>query len=142
MEFPLNYQSNKFDCGPSCIRSVLDYMDISYTYSTIRKKCKVVDNKGTSVENISKTLNYYGLNSEAYYMTEKQLRKISLPVILLLRKNHYVILYKIANSRFYLCDSAEGLIQYSKTELNNNWLNKKENGVVITVNEVFNQAVQ
>jgi ATP-binding cassette subfamily B protein len=56
-----------------------------------------------------------------------QLKEAELPCILHWRQNHFVVLYKIKNHKYYLADPAAGLVTLSEADFTRNWVGDKEN---------------
>lgn len=59
----------------------------------------------------------------------EQLYKAPLPCILHWNQNHYVVLYRVKKTRFYIADPGKGLIKYSQEEFEKHWISTSSQGI-------------
>lgn len=125
MPFPIYKQPDQMDCGPTCLRMVAKHYGRNFTVQTLRKLCEI-NREGVSLLGISDAAEKIGFRSLGVKLNITQLKEAELPCILHWRQNHFVVLYKIKNHKYYLADPASGLVSLSETDFARNWLNDEE----------------
>lgn len=118
-------QHDSMDCGPTCLRMVAKHYGKNISLQKIRTLCEI-SREGVSLLGISDAAEKIGFRSLGAKLTLEQLKASQLPCIIHWLQNHFVVLYKIKNNRFYIADPAEGLISYSEEEFTQNWSIAKE----------------
>jgi len=113
------------DCGPTCLRMVAKYYGRNFTVQTLRKLCEI-NREGVSLLGVSDASEKIGFRSLGVKLDAKDLKEAELPCILHWRQNHFVVLYKIRNSKYYLADPADGLVTLKEADFARNWLGDKE----------------
>lgn len=131
--FPWRKQLNKYDCGPTCVQILLDFHNISNNYSKeqIREICSL-ENDGTSIKNLINGLKKIGFNSNMLNLDISELKKIDLPLILFFKNNHFVILYKIKNEKYWISDPNVGRYKLTESLFKENWTLTSQKGVAIS----------
>lgn len=84
--------------------------------------------EGISLLGICKAAISLGLKCQPIKATIHHLTSISSPCILHWNQNHFVILYKIKNGKYYISDPAKGKIVYTTDEFKNHWISLNLNG--------------
>lgn len=135
--FPEFIQHDNMDCGVACIKIIAAYYGKSYTLSELKKIC-IPTREGVSMAAISQTLEEMGFRCVGGRITTEILEnKSPLPCILHWSQNHFVVLYKINNGKFYISDPGVGLISYSKEEFEEKWVTtkteKQDKGVALLI---------
>lgn len=135
--FPEFIQHDNMDCGVACIKIIAEYYGKSYTLSELKKIC-IPTREGVSMAAISQTLEEMGFRCVGGRITTEILEnKSPLPCILHWSQNHFVVLYKIHNGKFYISDPGVGLISYSKEEFEEKWVTtkteKQDKGVALLI---------
>lgn len=128
MKFPFHKQSDTMQCGIACLRMVLEYYGHKYSSSYLSELCHstVV---GVSMLGIGEAAKKLGLNVTCGYLSIDTLNHIQLPCILHWDQKHFVVLYKVKNSKlFYIADPGKGLIRYSMNEFIAHWIHIQHNG--------------
>jgi ATP-binding cassette subfamily B protein len=125
LNFPFYKQQDSIDCGPTCLRMVAKHYGRSVAIQKLRALC-FTNRGGTTLWNLSDACEKIGLRSLGVRVTIDQLAEIQLPCILHWRQNHFVILYKISGSSYYIADPAKGLIVLPEKEFRTNWFSHKE----------------
>ncbi|MEZ2337255.1 peptidase domain-containing ABC transporter [Mucilaginibacter sp. RCC_168] len=120
MAFPFYKQPDQMDCGPTCLRMVAKYYGRNFTVQTLRRLCEI-NKEGVSLLGISDAAEKIGFRSIGVKLNTAQLKEAELPCILHWRQNHFVVLYKIKNHKYYLADPAAGLITLSEEDFKRNW---------------------
>ncbi len=113
------------DCGPTCLRMVAKYYGRNFKVQTLRKLCEI-NKEGVSLLGISDASEKIGFRSLGVKLNTTNLKEAELPCILHWRQNHFVVLYKIKNNKYYIADPGNGLIPLTEADLNRNWLGDKE----------------
>lgn len=135
-KFPVFIQSDRFDCGPACLKMISDFYGKKISVEQIRYYCKISPDgvSGTNLINASEDLGFHSLPATINYKT--LLEEAPLPCIVFWRDRHYVIVYKIKKNKIYISDPVYGLIVYSKNDFLRAWHNTEvidpnKEGVVI-----------
>ena len=110
MPFTHYKQPDQMDCGPTCLRMVAKHYGRNFKLQTLRKLCEI-NREGVSLLGISDAAEKTGFRSLGVKLNVAQLKEAELPCILHWRQNHFVVLYKIKNHKYYLADPAAGLSQ-------------------------------
>ena len=87
----------------------------------IRKLCQTTKN-GVNLLGISEAAEKLGFRTYGVRLSIEQLKEVELPCILHWNQNHFVVLYKIKNGKYYISDPATGLITYTEKEFSKNWI--------------------
>ena len=105
MSFPHYIQLDAMDCGPTCLRMIAKYYGHSYTLQTLREK-SYITRQGVSMLGISDAAESIGFRTSGVRISFEQLvEEAQLPCILHWNQNHFVVLYKISNSKFQIPSS-------------------------------------
>lgn len=123
--FPYWQQPDQMDCGPTCLRMVAKYYGRNFRLETFRKLCEI-NKEGVSLLGLSDAAEKIGFRTVGVKLDAGQLREAELPCILHWRQNHFVVLYKIKNHKYYLADPASGLLTLTGVDFARNWLGDKE----------------
>ncbi|WP_295796541.1 peptidase domain-containing ABC transporter [Mucilaginibacter sp.] len=126
MPFTHYKQPDQMDCGPTCLRMVAKHYGRNFKVQTLRKLCEI-NREGVSLLGISDAAEKTGFRSLGVKLSVSQLKEAELPYILHWRQNHFVVLYKIKNHKYYLADPAAGLVTLSEADFTRNWVGDKEN---------------
>jgi len=149
MKFPLTFQRETNDCGPTCLKMIADYYGKDYALDFLKKKCRVTE-VGASMLNISKTAEAIGFESTGVKINIEQLKKIvqDIPVIFHINENHFVVIYKAPKPKkqgvFYLADPSQGLVTYKESEFIKYWIGskkKKESGSGFLSNQLIYNSI-
>ncbi len=125
MAFPYYKQPDQMDCGPTCLRMVAKHYGRNFKLQTLRQLCEI-SKEGVSLLGISDAAEKIGFRTLGVKLNSGQLKEAELPCILHWRQNHFVVLYKIKNHKYYLADPAAGLIALNEADFNRNWQGDKE----------------
>lgn len=125
MPFPYYKQPDQMDCGPTCLRMVAKHFGRNIKLQTLRQLCEI-NREGVSLLGISDAAEKVGFRSLGAKLNLSELKEAELPCILHWRQNHFVVLYKIKNGRYFIADPAAGLIKLTEAEFANNWLSDTE----------------
>jgi len=125
LKFPHYKQHDQMDCGPTCLRMIARHHGRSFSIQKLRELCEI-SREGVSLLGISEAAEKVGFRSLGVKLNLEQLKASELPCILHWLQNHFVVLYRIRNGRFYVADPAKGLVSFSEEEFIQNWLVAKE----------------
>ena len=96
-------------CGPECLAELLTRLGKTADASSIASELKT-NERGTSLLAMVKTTKKHGLNAKGLRLTDKGLSKQPLPLIALVRPEHYVIVEKVTKKEIQFWDpSGSGL---------------------------------
>ena len=114
--FPHFMQHDAMDCGPTCLRIVASHYGKQFPIAQIREWCNT-NKLGSSLIGLTKGAEKMRLRSLPLSLTYEQLEKEApLPCVAHWRGKHFVVVYKIKNSKVYVSDPAHGHIVYGKEE--------------------------
>ncbi len=108
------------DCGATCLRIVTKYYGRNINIHKLRKLCRVTK-AGVNMLGISEAAEKLGFRTQGLRLPLAQLKEIKLPCIIHWRQNHFVVLYEIKKSKYYIADPASGLQVLTKEEFSKNW---------------------
>lgn len=144
--FPFLPQLDSSDCGFACLRMISKYygVDLSidnkvFTESSLTKQ-------GLSfkeISNISEKLGFDNLFVKLSF--DEILDNVKLPSIFFWDKEHFVVVYKITNTKIYIADPGAGKIICDKNEFLNHWREDDNKGIVLVLqptDRFYNQKVK
>ncbi len=109
-KFPIYQQYNEQDCGVACIRMMLAYYGVYYSYNKLCEICEL-SGQGLSLYDISSCFKKVHFLSKVVTISLDNLKKIESPIIVYWKESHYVIIYKIDHSKIYIADPAYGKVK-------------------------------
>ena len=104
----------------------------NFKVQTLRKLCEI-NREGVSLLGMSDAAEKIGFRSLGVKLGATDLKEAELPCILHWRQNHFVVLYQIKKSKYYLADPADGLVTLSEADFNRSWLEDKESNAGIAL---------
>lgn len=123
MRFP-NYNQTDFkDCGPTCLKIISKYYGKILSAEKLRRLSETTRD-GSNLLGLSGAAESIGFRSLCVTLSPKLLKKASLPCVLHWNNDHFVVLYKIKNQKYFLSDPAFGLIEYSEKEFVERWISE------------------
>ncbi len=126
--FPFLQQLDTMDCGSTCLRMIAKYHGKSYSADMMCRKSQIT-REGVSLLGISDAAESIGMRTIAVLDCFETLEKEDVtPFIAHWRQEHFVVVYKIAKSKVYVADPAEGKITYTKDEFLRNWISTEKDG--------------
>ncbi len=121
------------DCGPASLKIICKYYGKNFSMKYLREKCNIA-REGVSLKDISRVADEIGLRTLPLKLSVKDLtEKVQLPCIIHWRYTHFVVIYKISKSIFFLSDPQIGLVKYTKAEFEKCWTGRHEKGVVLVI---------
>ena len=128
LKYPFFGQLDASDCGPACLKMVTKFFGKEVSISTIRRTT-FLQRQGTSMLGLSQSAESLGLKTLGVKINLDLLRtEAPLPAILFWNQNHYVVLYKVKKTRYYIGDPARGITWISEVELKRSWITDQTNG--------------
>lgn len=132
MPFTFYKQSDQMDCGPTCLRMVTKHFGRNIKLQTLRELCEI-NREGVSLLGISDAAEKVGFRSLGAKLSVADLKEAELPCILHWHQNHFVVLYKIGNNKYYMADPSSGLVTLNEAEFSGSWLSDtdKKEGIAL-----------
>lgn len=128
VRFPFYRQFDATDCGPTCIRMIAKYYGKSYSLQYLRER-SFLTREGVSLLGLSDAAESIGMRSLAVRIPYDKLKEeVPLPCIAHWHQNHFIVIYKIKNSKLCVADPAHGLLTYSREEFLKGWRSSAEDG--------------
>ena len=130
--FPIDYQMDSQDCGPSCLKMVSKYYGKYYSLQLLRDKCGITK-EGVSLLNLSVGAESIGLHALPIKCNIQDLiNRVSFPTITFWNENHFVVVYHATKKCIYVADPIKGYVKYSHKEFSDGWiLNDEKQGAVL-----------
>lgn len=128
--FPHYKQIDKLDCGPTCLKIVSKYYK-KIIEPTDYVDRKIYSNEGISIFNLCQIAEKIGFRTDAVEININQLNSIEKPIILHWSNNHYVVLYKKKDNKYYISNPATGLEIHDKFNFSKNWCFNSQTGKAI-----------
>ncbi|WP_317172939.1 peptidase domain-containing ABC transporter [Pedobacter fastidiosus] len=119
-------QPDQMDCGPTCLRMIAKYYGKNFSLQKLRD-ISGINREGVSLLGISEAAEKIGFRTVASKFYLAELTEAELPMILHWNQNHFVVLYKVKNNRYFIADPAKDLITYTEKEFTKHWLHSSEN---------------
>jgi ATP-binding cassette subfamily B protein len=131
-------QQNAMDCGPTCLKMVLQHFGKKISIQILRDLCHT-NREGSSIKSIVIASEELGLNSIGIKCNIgsknnsdiPNLEDLQLPLIAHWKKHHFVVIYKSANNKFHIADPAVGKLILTKQDVEKHLLANNEYGKVI-----------
>ena len=119
--FPFYKQLDAMDCGPTCLRMVASFYGKEYSLEELRALSHA-GRTGVSLMGVSEAAEQIGLRSIGVSVTLNELKEqVPLPAIIHWGQNHFVVLYKIKNDKYWIANPAVGLEKYKKEDFLKKW---------------------
>ncbi len=131
--FPISYQFDTMDCGPSCLEMIARYHGRKVSKEFVRSLCQQ-DRQGTSLAGIARAAETLGFRTLAVKVSFDDLKqKATLTCIAFWQHGHFVVIHRIRGNTVYLADPAAGLTTYTKEEFEGCWLDTDQQnwGVIL-----------
>lgn len=126
------FQLDEKDCGPTCLKMILNYYGKIVDINFLREK-SYISKSGVNLLGISQAAEYFNLETlsvklDISYLYNERKR---MPCILHWNQNHFVVLLKIKNLTYTVVDPAYGIIKLTSEEFKKNWLFDKQSGIAL-----------
>lgn len=121
------------DCGPTCIRIIARYYGKRYSLQTLRERCQL-NREGVSLLGISEAATQIGFRTVPLKTDLDTLYKEqAVPCIAHWRQNHFVVVFKITKKYVWVSDPAKGIVQLSRHDFLESWVQTTEDGKALGV---------
>lgn len=128
MEFKCFLQKDAMLCGVTCLKMICNHYGKDYSIETLSQHCHATK-AGVSLLGISEAAQTIGFYTKGGTTSIDNLKKVSLPCILHWDQEHFVVLYKIKNNKFYIANPSKGNISYNLDEMKKHWVTTQLNGI-------------
>ncbi len=116
-------------CGAVCLQMIAKYYGHDYRLEYLLDITKTDPQNGVSMLGVSDAANMLGFRTMGVRITFQKLKdEAVLPAILHLPEQRFIVVYKIANRRVYVCDPTVGRLTLSFEDFCNRWFSTAENG--------------
>lgn len=149
--FPHYRQLDSMDCGPTCLRMITKYYGKSYSLTLLREKC-YLDKEGVSFRGIYEAAKTIGFDVTAVQIPiettnpeQPTIEDVNLPAILHWNQNHFVVLYKISKSHYWISDPAAAKKhKLTLKEMKESWASVDNSGLALLLepNSSFKNIAQ
>jgi ATP-binding cassette, subfamily B, bacterial len=147
------------DCAPTCLKMIAKHYGKSYSLEYLRAQ-SYLTREGVSLLGASECAEKIGFRSLAVKVpVQKLIDDAPLPCILHWNQNHFVVLYKIIdskfsilnskfnieNSKFFIADPGHGLIKLDKETFLKSWQGANTEGIALLLeptNEFYNSKLE
>jgi len=111
--FPFSGQTEYRDCGPACLKMIVNYFGKKISYDYLKKICPT-DNKGVSLLKLNDAAISLGFNTKMIGIGFSWLHtKIALPCIFW-GEQHFVVIYKVERNYVFVADPQVGLLKLTR----------------------------
>jgi ATP-binding cassette subfamily B protein len=124
--FPNYKQADYKDCGPTCLKIIAKYYGKAINIQALRDFSETT-REGSNLLFISDAAEKIGFRTLGVKLNAVRLNEVPLPCILHWNKEHYVVLYKIKKSSYYISDPGFGLIEYNQKDFVKFWIGNNAN---------------
>ena len=119
--FPHLKQADSKDCGPTCLKIIAKSYKRNIDIQFLRELSETT-REGSSFRGLSEAAEKIGFRTLGVKISMKDIVEAPLPCILHWNKNHYVVLYKIRENKYYISDPAHDLLIYNGEEFIKYWI--------------------
>ncbi|HEY6329454.1 MAG TPA: cysteine peptidase family C39 domain-containing protein, partial [Blastocatellia bacterium] len=120
--FPICYQLDAMDCGPSCLQMIARYYGRTFPKHFVARVCEQ-DRQGASIATLARGAEKLGFRTLAVKVSFEELRdKAPLPAIAYWPQGHFVVVYRVRKDRVYIADPSAGITAYTRAEFEACWL--------------------
>ena len=121
-------------CGLACMAMICYHWGQEYSVKFLNKFC-TASKDGVSFKGLSDLSDTLGLHCISGKVSIQELRECPLPAILHWNQNHFIVLYKIKNNKFYIADPSKGKLVLNETEFSQHFISltsdKKKKGLAM-----------
>ena len=120
-KFPIYQQYDAMDCGPTCLRMIAKYYGKDYPLAYLREK-SFADREGTSLLCLRDTAKEIGMDAKCVLLSITDLAaNVPLPCVVHWNREHFIVVYQVADDRFCVADPATGKRYFTKEEFLSHW---------------------
>jgi ATP-binding cassette, subfamily B, bacterial len=142
-KFPHYRQLDYRDCGPTCLRMIAKYYGKVFSREFLRDKTGIT-RIGVTMAGIAEAAETIEMRTLGMRISlESLINEAPTPFIVPWRQKHFVVVYKTSQTKIYVADPAQGLLEYNHSDFKNAWTNTDDgNGFVLILepnNEFYTQ---
>lgn len=119
-KFPFYQQLDQYDCGVACLRMIAKHHGRNYTSEYIRD-LSYIQKTGASLAGIGEAAQSIGFRTLAVQIPFAYLQQAPMPCIVHWQQRHFIVVYRIEDSKIYVSDPAVGLLTYEINEFLSGW---------------------
>ena len=117
---PMVWQADEMDCGAACLAMVARAYGRDVSLAHIRGRVHTsVD--GTSLAAIVAGAEAIGLRARALKASKGRLDELSLPAVVHVEGNHWVVLHRVGPKRVHVADPARGHLRLARERFEQDW---------------------
>ena len=121
-------QFDSMKCGIACLQMICQHYGRKYLQHNISILCPPTK-EGATLLGLSSAATTLGFKTLCVEAEIEELSTATLPCILHWNQNHFVVLYKVKNGKFfYVADPGKGLTTYNLDEFKQHWISMSSNG--------------
>lgn len=139
-KFPHFMQSDQKDCGPACLKIIAAHYGKVLSIQKIRQFAETTRD-GSNLLMLSVAAEKIGLRTVGVKVALEKLKQAPLPCVLHWKGEHFVVLYKIKGTTFFISDPAFGLDTFEQDAFLDNWIGARPEdaapGVALLVEPKF-----
>jgi ABC-type bacteriocin/lantibiotic exporter with double-glycine peptidase domain len=107
---PVIRQAGTVDCGPSCILMLCRFFQLDVDRTRIRREFRMGPN-GVSLADLYRCLTRMGFTCAGFRdLSSQNLTEAGFPMLAMIRKNHFVVVYATNRAGVLVGDPGEGLV--------------------------------
>ncbi|MEO6523845.1 MAG: cysteine peptidase family C39 domain-containing protein [Mucilaginibacter sp.] len=153
-------QVEKGGCGPTCLRTISKYYNVTYDYNFLKVLCKKTDN-GTTLLNLNRAASVIGFKCVALKLSFTQLKVIAKFPCICHLKGHFIVIFKITDKYVYVSDPSDSIFKYTTQAFYQKWtganissqlqsvllcepvniLNPTHDRILIIINKMFRKKI-
>ncbi len=118
--FPWVMQKDAMQCGIACLAMVCRHYGKAYSLAALSEICFATV-QGVSLLGLKEAAGKLGFDTAALRLSAQSLADKPLPCILHWNQEHFVVLYKVRNHRYYVADPGKGRVKYTEEEFCKHW---------------------
>lgn len=138
MSLKLTRQLDGMDCGPACLKMILDYYGLNISLQKLRDLCHIT-REGVSMAGIIDAAERLNLRTLAVKLSlfskngNPGLEDFILPCIIHWEKQHFVVVYKITNKYVWVSDPAYGKLKFRIEQFCASWYSDNNKGFALGI---------
>lgn len=128
--FHYYHQIEQSDCGITCLRMVARFFGQKIPVKHLRGLADL-SRGGISIRGLKECAESIGLKVYGVKLSTDLLKEAPLPAIIHWNQNHFAVLYKIKNDKYYIADPASSMMVYSKPDFYEHFCGECEQGIAL-----------
>src|SRR5690606_38950026 len=122
-KFPFFRQLDYRDCGPTCLRMIAKFHGKNFSREFLREKAGIT-RQGVTMAGIADAAEIIEMRTLGMRVSlESLIKEVPTPFIAPWRQKHFVVVYKTSNTKIYVADPAQGLLEYFHEDFVKAWSN-------------------